>query len=236
MAGITFGSKALRYALRVRLPARLPRGVEVLTPSLDARTKRLIESFFSTYFSDKRHRIFIFGINPGRYSGGLTGVAFTDPFALQILCGIPNELPKRRELSSEFIYDVIQKWGGVRSFYRDFFLTAVCPLGFTKDRKNFNFYDDQDFTDRLRPFLSKSILTQLGFGARRDVAIVLGTGKLRKFFSEMNEEHGFFKKVHFLEHPRWIMQYQRKKKEKYMEKYVKTFSDVLSLKISPETA
>lgn len=224
----TFGENAFRFYASLRFENHLPRGVTVMNPyrlpAIRSRVKRFLEAFFS----DRRPRVLVFGINPGRFGSGITGVTFTDPVALEKFCGIPNDLKKRRELSSEFIYEFIRRWGGPKKFYRDFFLTAVSPLGFCRSGINFNFYDDQKLLAGIRPFLLRSLEDHLAFGARRSAAVVLGTGKLAKVFGDLNAETGTFKKVYALEHPRFIMQYRRKKIGHYLKKYERVFRRALA--------
>lgn len=191
------------------------------------RTRGYVRSFLRKFFSDNRRRVLVFGINPGRFGAGLTGITFTDPVALERFCGIPNDLPKKRELSSIFIYEFIRRWGGPQKFYRDFFLTAVSPLGFLKDSRNYNFYDHPDLLRGLRPFLVRSIRSQLAFGARREAAMILGMGKVRQVLDDLNREHKFFKAIYAVEHPRFIMQYRRRKLRAYLQKYRKVFLQAL---------
>ena len=96
------------------------------------------------------------GINPGRFGAGVTGITFTDPVRLEKECGIPNNFDKRQELSSVFIYDFIAAWGGAEAFYSRFFLSAVFPLGFTREGRNLNYYDDPQLMGRLRDRLRNS--------------------------------------------------------------------------------
>lgn len=93
---------------------------------------------WSTINQTGRGRVPILGINPGRFGSGLTGVTFTDPVALADECGISNHLPRKRELSSIYIYEMIRHMGGPAEFYQQFFLSAVCPLGFTRKGVNLN--------------------------------------------------------------------------------------------------
>ena len=164
------------------------------------------------------------GINPGRFGGGLTGIAFTDPVALEQFCGINNILKKQRERSSEFIYQFIQHWGGVERFYQEFFLTAVSPLGFTRNDKNFNYYGDPEVFRKLKPFIVKTLKQQLAFGTRRNAAVLVGVGENQRYFQELNDEHGFFKRVYAVKHPRPIMQYEKK----YLSNYLKKYADIVS--------
>lgn len=223
----TFGERAFRFYTSLELRNKLPRGVVAMNPYRTPCNRDYIRLFLRKFFSDNHKRVLVFGINPGRFGAGITGVTFTDPVALETFCGVPNDLPKKRELSSVFIYEFIKLWGGPNKFYRDFFLTAVSPLGFVKYGRNFNFYDHPALLRDIKPFLIRSIESQLGFGARRDAAIVLGTGKIRQVFEDLNRECSFFKAVHVLEHPRFIMQYRRRKLRDYLRKYCEVFRQVL---------
>ncbi len=223
----TFGERAFRFYTSLELRNKLPRDVVALNPYRSLRIRDYIGLFLRKFFSDNHKRVLVFGINPGRFGAGITGATFTDPVSLETFCGVPNNLPKKRELSSVFIYEFIKLWGGPKKFYRDFFLTAVSPLGFVRDGRNFNFYDHPAFLRDIKPFLIRSIESQLGFGARREAAIVLGTGKIKQVFENLNRECSFFKTVHAVEHPRFIMQYRRRKLRDYLRKYSEVFEQAL---------
>ena len=153
----TFGNRALNFHANIGAIDGLPSNIQVMNPYGRPDIQRYVESFLRKFFSDNRERVYVFGINPGRFGAGVTGVTFTDPVALERFCGIRNELEKRREVSSEFVYEFIQTWGGVEKFYQDFFLTAVSPLGFTCKGKNYNYYDDQrGFIALISSSLSKT--------------------------------------------------------------------------------
>lgn len=225
----TFAHRALHFYHNLRLPLKLPENVNVMNPYLSFDVQSAVEKFFTTYFSDTHDRVYVFGINPGRFGAGLTGVTFTDPVALERFCGIPNSFDKKRETSSDFVYRCIEELGGPTTFYKHFFLTAISPLGFIRDDKNYNYYDDDDLLIALRPFILDTLYAQLTFGARRDIAIVLGTGKNYHFFNTLNKEYDFFSHIYALEHPRFIMQYRRKRISEYLKKYHTIFSRALSL-------
>jgi hypothetical protein len=224
----TFGEKVLDFYRNLTAPNNLPSGVEGMNPYEIPEVRGYVEIFLKKFFSDNRERVFVLGINPGRFGSGVTGVTFTDPAALEEFCGINNTLEKRRELSSEFVYEFIHLWGGPGRFYSDFFLTAVSPLGFIRDGINYNYYDDRTILATSRSFIVQTLNSQLLFGARRDVAILLGTGKNQKIFNDLNKEYGFFKKVCALEHPRFIMQYRRRTLAKYLQKYHQVFTQTLT--------
>jgi hypothetical protein len=218
----TFGARVYRFYRTLESPA-VPAGIDVMTPYRAAHVRRHVRQFLRRYFDDNDPRVLVFGINPGRFGAGITGVTFTDPVALADVCGIANDLPRRRELSSVFVYRFIERFGGVRAFYRRFFLTAASPLGFTRKGRNLNYYDDPRLTRAVTPFIIRSIERQIALGGRRDHAIVLGTGANMRFISRLNADHGFFQEIHALEHPRPIMQYRRRQLEYYLSRYVEVF-------------
>ena len=94
------------------------------------------KQFYNRFYNDTNKRIYLIGINPGRFGGGTTGIAFTDPINLQVKCEIENKFAKKQELSSDFIYKLIDEFGGVENFFSKFYLTALYPLALIKDGKN----------------------------------------------------------------------------------------------------
>jgi hypothetical protein len=214
-----FGDRALQFYSSLASP-RVPRGIVVMNPYTEPRVREYVRVFLDKYFSDDRKRVLILGINPGRFGAGVTGVTFTDPVALADECGIENDLPRRRELSSIFIYDVINRLGGPQQFYQRFFLSAICPLGFTRSGVNLNYYDDRRLQRAVTAFIVSSIQQHIAFGGRVDSIVVLGCGRNAKFLERLNDEHHWFKQVVPLDHPRFILQYRRKRLGEYIEKYV----------------
>ncbi len=227
MKSLTLAEKIQSFYKNLILPSNLPIGINTINPYVNEKVEDYFNIFLNRYFSDKNKHVLVLGINPGRFGSGVTGVPFTDPIALAEHCKIENELIKRHELSSEFIYSFIEEWGGAKKFYKDFFLTAVSPIGFTKNNLNYNYYDDLELFTAVKPFIFKTLKQQHDFGVK-DTCILLGTGKNQKIFTEINNELALFKKVYAVEHPRYIMQYQRKNLQKYIDKYKKTFSKALS--------
>jgi hypothetical protein len=226
----TFGARALHFYRNLTPPARTVAGISILNPYKEVSVQGYLESFFKKFYNDPASRVLVFGINPGRFGSGVTGISFTDPVALATFCGIPNDLPKKRELSSDFIYQFIDTWGGTKSFYRQFFLTALVPLGFTKGNVNYNYYDDPLLYKRVKPFMIKNIQEQIAIAGNNRSAIILGTGKNKKIFDEINAEYCFFKNVYTVEHPRFIMQYRRNHITDYLKKYHDVFTAALAQK------
>lgn len=224
----TFAGRAMRFHRKLHLPAKLPPGVAVMNPFREGKALKLSDAFLKKFYGDRRERVLVLGINPSRFGAGLTGVAFTDPLALQEFCGIPNDLPKKRELSSTFVYQAIEAYGGPKEFFGDFFLTATYPLGFLKGGVNYNFYDEQELQRLATPLIVEAMQAQIGFGCSRKIAVVLGTGKLKAFWDKLNAEHRFFKRIVYLEHPRYIMQYKRSELRHYLTKYKATLKKALA--------
>ncbi len=191
-----------------------------MNPFKDKYTYNICKQFYHKYYNDNNPRHLILGINPGRFGGGITGIPFTDPLRLASVCSIENNYQKKQELSSVFIYDMIASFGGAESFYNKFYISSVSPLGFTRNNKNLNYYDDRNLEQSLKEFIIENIYLQLKFGISRDVVFCLGEGKNFKYLSKLNNEMNFFDQVIPLPHPRFIMQYRLKRKEEYIEDYL----------------
>ena len=206
----------------------MPAGIAIMNPFLDPKAWQLTKIFYEKFYSDTAPRRFIFGINPGRFGAGVTGVPFTDPIRLEEKCGIHNDLRKLPELSSQFIYEMIDVYGGVNKFYGDFFISALFPLAFTWNGKNLNYYDDKELLRVSEPFILQCIREQLDtIPTTTDQCFCLGEGENYKQFRRINDKHGFFKDIVPLPHPRWVMQYRRKKVGEFVDLYVKKFNKII---------
>lgn len=221
---MTFGEKVIKFNKSLDLTVKLPKGVVVMNPFHHEPALSLCQKFYTQYYNDSNKRHIILGINPGRLGGGLTGIPFTDPVKLEKLCGIENRLQKKSELSADYIYQMIIAYGGIKAFYSKFYFNSICPLGFTKDGKNLNYYDIKELQEAVQAFMISSLQRQLKFGINTDVAYCLGEGENFKFISKLNEAHQFFKKIIPLSHPRFIMQYKRKKVNEYIDDYIRKFT------------
>jgi len=216
---VHFSTKAINYFCSIKAPKSIPNGIEIINPYETDDVKEIVKKFYSKFYNDEQERLFIIGINPGRFGGGLSGIAFTDPVALREYCRIENTFGDRKELSSKFVYTVINQIGGVKKFFSRVFLTALYPFAIIKNKKNYNYYDEKSLSDLLRLDMAQNIREQIKFGARRDFAILLGK-KNADYFFPINEEYKFFRKIVVLEHPRYIMQYKLKQIDNYIKKYL----------------
>jgi len=204
-------------------PPRLPKGIEILFPQQNKEVMKVVETFFHKFYGDTNPRHLIFGINPGRFGAGTTGINFTAPKQLKEFCGIDHCFKPQTELSAEFIYESILAFGGVKKFYENYFITSVSPLGFVKNGVNLNYYDDKDLQYAVTPFIINNIQKQIALGFRTDLCICIGGDKNLKFFSALNDKYEFFDEIVPLPHPRFIMQYRRKQKENYIQEYLLAF-------------
>jgi hypothetical protein len=221
---MTFAQHMQEFIRDLHFSTALPPEIEVMDPFTDPVTLSVCDQFYDLFYADTHHRWMIIGINPGRFGGGVTGIPFTDPVRLETICGIQNPWPKKQELSSVFIYNMIQNFGGPKDFYQKFYITAVSPLGFTRHGKNLNYYDDKQLQAEVTPFAVDCLNRQLNFGIHRNVAFCLGDGKNFKYLDALNKKMKFFDQVVPLPHPRFIMQYRLKKKEDYIRLYLDRFS------------
>lgn len=222
----TFGEKVVQFTRSLQPDWSLPPGVELLFPYAQPQTLEALEAFYRLYYTDQETRTYIFGINPGRFGAGITGVPFTDSIRLETVCGIQNNFDKKAELSSIFVYHFIQAFGGPVAFYRQFYITSLCPLGFTKEGKNYNYYDDRQLESAVTPHIINNIQTQKSFGANNKIALCMGEGQNYRFFTKLNDKHGFFDEILPLPHPRWVMQYRSKRMDEFVELYLQQFARV----------
>jgi hypothetical protein len=229
----TFAEKIIEFNQSLDFRKELPSGIRIMNPFREVSDiMELSSEFYRKYYNDNFHRHMILGINPGRFGAGVTGIPFTDTKRLTCECGIKYGGKQTHEPSSVFVYEVIEAYGGTSRFYKDFYIGAVCPLGFVKRdasgaEKNYNYYDSRDLTELVYPFIVENIRKQLEFGISREIGFCFGTGKNEKFLRQLNDKYSFFNKIIALEHPRFVMQYRARKKQFYIDKYIDAF-DLIS--------
>ena len=223
----TFADRAIAYYNNLEALANLPPGIGVMNPYRQPAVRAIVHEFYTKFYSDASPRVFVLGINPGRFGAGVTGISFTTPQNLRRYCGIENDLRDTPELSSRFIYQVVDAFGGAHEFYGKFFLTSLFPLALTKEVKNYNFYDDRATTDALWPAITETVRTQTNFGYNRRIAVCLGR-KNETYLRRLNDQQHFFDRIVTLDHPRYILQYRSKAVATYLERYIATLHDCLS--------
>ena len=207
------------FYLKLDIPTNFPEGVEVLNPYQNHTTQRIVNQFFDKFYRDDLRRILLIGINPGRFGGGVTGIGFTDPIHLESVCGIVNPFEKRHELSSVFMYQMIDHLGGPEKFFQNFLFSSVYPLGFVKEGKNLNYYDIPELKEQIESFMVDSLRQQIDLGGSDEIAFSIGMGENIKYLRNLNNKYSLFKSLLALPHPRWIMQYRRKRIDEFLEIY-----------------
>ncbi|UII28393.1 DUF4918 family protein [Fulvivirga maritima] len=223
---MTYAEKILKYYDELNLPEDLPEGVEVLYPFAEEEVQRVTRLFYNQFFNDDHKRAFLIGINPGRFGGGATGIPFTDPIRLEEELGIENEFDKKSELSSRFIYQMINAVGGSELFYKHFYFTSVSPLGFVKDGRNLNYYDIPELQKAIEPYMVAEMRKQIDFGAHK-IAFSLGKGKNISYLKYLNKKYELFEEIVPLPHPRWVMQYRLKRLDEFIDEYVQAFTPII---------
>lgn len=228
---MTIADQIIAFNSHLQFPGKLPAGIRVMNPFRESPgILDIMTQFYQKFYNDKGQRQLILGINPGRLGSGSTGVPFTDTKRMWDQCGIEIPGLKTHEPSSVFVYDVIDAYGGVKAFYRQFYISSVCPLGFTSLQPggkeiNYNYYDSAVLTKAAYPFIVSSLKEQLQWNISRDVCYCMVTGKNAAFLQALNEKEKFFKEVVPLEHPRFVMQYKSKTKSQYIDKYLTAFAE-----------
>jgi len=226
---MSFAERVLAFSRQLSIPdITLPEGFAWLFPYEQAETQRVMALFYHKYYAGEQLRFFLFGINPGRFGAGVTGIPFTDPVRLASECGIANAFPPKQELSAQFIWRVIEALGGPERFCQRFYITALSPLGFVRRGVNINYYDDRQLLRVVEPFIVWNLQQQLALGAHRNAAICLGEGQNFRIFQRLNSQHGFFERIIALPHPRWVMQYRRKSLQDYVDLYVRVLEGIVS--------
>jgi hypothetical protein len=220
----TFADRVGRFNQQLQLSSTLPEGIRVMNPYReDPDAGRLSELFYQKYFADNAPRHLVLGINPGRFGAARSGVPFTDFKRLEEYCGIDAGGRRAHEPSSEFVYRMIGATGGVKRFYKSFFINSVCPLGFaikkaTGREVNYNYYDDAALLEAVKPFILKSLHQLIGLGCDRRRVFCMGM-KNAEHLRLLNQDEQLFDEIVALPHPRFVIQYRRRFIDEEIEKY-----------------
>ena len=220
----TFGEKVVQFNKNLKFSGELPKGFDVLNPFFEnPETLMVMQEFYQKFYNDNRGRKFIVGINPSRHGAGVTGVPFTDTKRLLSHNGIEMKSAKTHEVSSVFMYDMIEQFGGAEKFYSEFYINSPFPLAIVRETKNgwlnANYYDDKQLFEAVKNFMIESLKNHINLGLDTSEVFVLGK-KNAEFIKKINDEEKFFEKMTVLEHPRYIQQYKSKEKQLYIDKYI----------------
>lgn len=224
----TFAEKVIDFNQQLSFSGNLPEGFQVINPFLDnPETMEVMRAFYRKYYNDNRKRRFLIGINPGRHGAGVTGIPFTDTKRLESACGITMQSAHTHEVSSVFLYDMIEAYGGTVRFYKDFYINSPFPLAIIRRTnggswRNANYYDDPALFEAVKGFMIDSLKLHIALGLDTCEVFVLGK-KNAEFIGRLNDEEKLFEKLTVLEHPRFIQQYKSKEKQAYIKKYLRAF-------------
>lgn len=192
--------------------------------------KEITNAFYKKYYNDHNKRYLILGSSPARKGTATTGIPFEDASHLYKETGIMIDNFYINKSSSNFLYDVMEQYGGCQRFYKDFFMSFVCPLGIVNVNSkgnlvNANYYENKKLEKALHNFIVDSLKKQIALGIDTSICYCIGSGENFKFLTKINEEYHFFDKIIALEHPRFIMQYNSKDRNKYLDKYINALNN-----------
>jgi len=227
----TFGNKIIKFNKELDIKGELYNGIKVMNPFKEnEEILSIIESFYYKFYNDNKKRKLILGINPGRLGAGVTGIPFTDTKRLSEICNIEINSVSTHEPSSVFIYELIEKYGGVEKFYNDYYINSISPLGFIEKNEkgnwiNCNYYDYKELFKSTEKFIISSLKKQIDFGIDTKNCLVLGK-KNAKFMKIINDKERLFDKITILDHPRYIVQYKSKEKKKYLSEYLSKLKEI----------
>ncbi|KIC65196.1 SMUG2 DNA glycosylase family protein [Chryseobacterium taiwanense] len=224
MKNETFADRVIEFNKNLHYSGSLPEDFQVLNPYLDnPETMIVMQKFYHKYYNDSDRRKFIIGINPSRHGAGVTGVPFTDTKRLESVCGIKMKSAYTHEVSSVFMYDMIEEYGGAQEFYKNIYINSPFPLAIVRKSKNgwlnANYYDDKELFKDVKEFMIQSLKKHISLNLDISEVFVLGK-KNADFISKLNQEAQLFEKMTVLEHPRYIQQYKSKEKQLYIDKYI----------------
>ena len=97
----TFADQAIRYYENLAAPTNLPPGIGVMNPYQSSEVQEIVHSFYTRFFSDTSPRVFVLGINPGRFGAGVTGISFTTPRICAGIVGLKTTYAIRRSYRAD---------------------------------------------------------------------------------------------------------------------------------------
>ncbi|MBR3211344.1 MAG: SMUG2 DNA glycosylase family protein [Bacilli bacterium] len=219
------------YLSRIRI--ELPKEYKIINPfngSNKEKINDITKKFYHKFYNDNKKRILILGSSPARRGTAATGIPFEDNEHLYKTTGISIDDFYINKSSSNFLYEVIDKYGGSDRFYSIFYMNFICPLGIVRtsdkgNEVNCNYYENKELLKALYPFIVESLKKQIELGIDTSIVYCIGSGENYKFLNDLNNKLHLFKKIIPLEHPRYIMQYNSNKKEEYIKKYIELLKE-----------
>ncbi len=225
----TFAEQILQFnEILACVSLDLPSGYKIINPfagDQKDQVKRVTTAFYRKYYNDTCPRRLILGSSPARRGTAITGVPFEDAKHLQSETGIFIDKFYINKYSTGFLFDVIREYGGCEKFYSDFYMNFVCPLGIVRtntkgNEVNCNYYESKNLEKVLYQFIISTLCDQVNFGIDTTRCYCIGSGENYRFLAKLNKKYNLFTEVIPLEHPRFIMQYNSKRKDEFLQKYL----------------
>ena len=108
--------------------------------------------------------------------------------------------------------DIVQDRLRIRKLKNDDF---PLMLKWLTDERVLEFYGGRD-----KKYTLESLKKQIELGLDTSVAYCIGSGENYAFLNKLNNEYHLFESIIPLEHPRFIMQYNSKRKDEFIDKYI----------------
>lgn len=224
----SFADKVVEFNSNLIYDGDMPEGFKVVNPFIEnPETMIVMREFYNKFYNDNRGRKFVIGINPSRHGAGVTGVPFTDTKRLDSECGIKMKSARTHEVSSVFMYEMIEEFGGVKLFYSKFYINSPFPLAIVRRNKdgnwlNANYYDEKYLFEMVKEYMIDALKKHIALGLDTKEVYILGK-KNADFIKKLNDEAKLFGKLVALDHPRYIQQYKSKEKQLFIDKYLSAF-------------
>ena len=156
--------------------------------------KEITNAFYKKYYNDHNKRYLILGSSPARKGTATTGIPFEDASHLYKETGIMIDNFYINKSSSNFLYDVMEQYGGCQRFYKDFFMSFVCPLGIVNVNSkgnlvNANYYENKKLEKALHNFIVDSLKKQIALGIDTSICYCIGSGENFKFLTNYEEQN-----------------------------------------------
>lgn len=225
----TFAEQILQFnEILSHVSLNLPTGYRIINPfagDQKEQVKKVTTAFYRKYYNDTCPRRLILGSSPARRGTAVTGIPFEDAKHLQSETGIFIDKFYINKSSSGFLFDVIKEYGGCKEFYSDFYMNFVCPLGIVRtnakgNEVNCNYYENKQLQETLCQFIINKLRDQINFGVDTTICYCIGSGENYNFLTKLNKKYDFFTEIIPLEHPRFITQYNSKRKDEFIKKYL----------------
>ncbi len=154
------------------------------------KIKEITNAFYKKYYNDHNKRYLILGSSPARKGTATTGIPFEDASHIYKETGIIIDNFYINKSSSDFLYDVMEQYGGCEKFYKNFFMSFVCPLGIVNinskgNEVNSNYYENKKLENILYTFIVESLKKQISLGIDTSICYCIGSGENFKFLSKI---------------------------------------------------